>query len=190
MMFIYDMFITVYMFFKSFVATKDYTIRRVEMTYAAPPCPLVKYSDFWRSEARYWDSKEGSHNWTIIPKNADDMGETPDGVEDRVFTVKYYYDGKKYHMVTKDPEYVWPPPEPPAAFRVPVFSAILASKDKPVRNVTKKLLKAMGPRRDFHGQDVPIEDLFTFDDYTDIYVKDITGNVKNAHRTTSCLSLL
>ena len=93
-------------------------------------------------------------------------------------------------MVTRDQEFTWPPEEPPATFRTPIISAVLLNKDNPVHTVTKKLLKAMGPRRDFHGQDVPVEDLFWFDNYTDICIRDIMGVTKTIDRKSSCLQIL
>ena len=176
------------MFLKSIFSIKDYTVRRVDMTYVAPPRPATGYSDFWKSEERFWDIEE-SRNWTIVTNNVRNMGPTPDGVKDILFTIKYYYDGKRYRMITRDPDYTWPPPEPPVRFRVPIRTAFLMKKDKPIRNVTKKLSKTMGPRRDFHNQDVTVEDLFIFDDYTDIQVTDILNNVTVLPKTASCLRL-
>ena len=177
------------MFIKTMFMVRNHTIKRVALTYTAPPKASAVYSDFWKSEERYWDA-EGGRSWAIVTNRFGDMGETPDGVTDRVFTVKYYYDGKNYRMVTRDPEFTWPPVEPPATFRAPIISAKLMNKDNPTQDVTKKLLKVMGPRRDFHGQDVPVEDLFIFDDYTDIEVKNIMGVTKTVERTSSCLQIL
>ena len=189
MMFFFNILVNVYMFFKSLFMPRNHTIRRIAMTYTAPPKPSAEYSNFWKAEERYWDSEE-SRVWTVVTNRFDEMGETPEGVKDQVFTVKYFYDGKRYRMVTRNPEFEWPPLETQATFRAPIISAFLVNKDNPVRNVTKKLLKVMGPRRDFHGQSVPIEDLFTFDDYTDITVRDIMGVTKTIERTTSCLQIL
>lgn len=189
LMFIYNIFLNVYMLFKRYITPLNHTIRRIEMSYVSPPKPSAEYSEFWKSEERYWDTIE-SRNWTVVTNRIHDMGETPEGVKDQVFTVKYYHDGKKYRMVTRDPKFVWPPEEPEARFRAPIISAFLVNKDKPARDVTKKLLRIMGPRRDFHGQDVPVEDLFIFDDYTDITVKDIMGVTKTISRTSSCLQIL
>lgn len=188
-MLFYNVFINLYMFIMSFINVGDYTIKRIEMTYTSPPYPPAGYSDFWKGEKRYW-SAEGGRMWTLVTNRFRDMGETPDGVKDRVFSVKYFHGGKKYRMVTKDPDFEWPPHQPPATFRVPVVSAVLMEKDKPIRVVTKKLLKAMGPRRDFHGQDVPVEDLFDYDDYTNVSVKDVMGVSKTIDRKSSCLQLL
>ena len=189
MMFFFNILVNVYMFFKSLFLPRNHTIRRIAMTYTAPPKQSAEYSDFWKSEERYWD-KDESRTWTVITNRFNELGETPEGVKDQVFTVKYFYDGKKYRMITRDPEFAWPPLEPQATFRAPIISAFLVNKDKPVRDVTKKLLKAMGPRRDFHGQSVPVEDLFVFDDYTDIEVKNLMGVTKIIDKTASSLQIL
>lgn len=189
MMFFMNIFLNIYIFLKSLFSIKDYTVSKVEMTYTSPPCPAAAYSDFWKSEERYWDTEE-SRNWTIVTDRVRNMGETPEGVKDLLFTIKYYYDGKRYRMITRDRDYVWPPKEPSAHFRVPIRSALLMDKDKPVMNVTKKLLKVMGPRRDFHNQDVAVEDLFMFTDYSDIRVTDILNNAVVVPKTSSCLRIL
>ena len=189
MMFFINIFLNLYIFIKSLFSIKNYTVRRVEMTYTSPPKQSADYNDFWKSEERYWGADE-SRNWTIVTNRIRDLGPTPSGVKDLLFTVKYYYDGKRYKMITRDSEYTWPPKEPAAQFRVPIKSAVLMNKDKPVNNVTKKLLKTMGPRRDFHNQDVTVEDLFSFDDYTDIKITNIMETIVILPKTASCLQIL
>ena len=159
------------------------------MSYVAPPRPATGYSEFWKSEERYWDVEE-SRNWAIVTNRIHEMGKTPDDVKNAVFTVKYFYGGKRYRMITKDSDFKWPPVEQEATFRTPITSAVLLNKDVPVHNVTKKLAKTMGPRKDFHGHDVPVEDLFCFDDYTDICITNIMGITKTIDRKSSCLQIL
>jgi hypothetical protein len=189
MMFFYSVLINIYLFVKKFWTPVNYSIKRIDMAYTAPPKPSVGYSEFWRSEERYWDFEE-SRNWTVVTNRIHDMKETPSGVKDRLFTVKYYHGGKGYRMVTKNSDFTWPPTEPPATFRRPIIAAILVNSGEPIVNVTKKLAKVMGPRKDFHGQDVPIESLFDYNGYTDICVTDILNVTRYIPKNTSCLQIL
>jgi hypothetical protein len=49
-------------------------------------------------------------------------------------------------------------------FSIPLSSAwIVDQDDKPMRNITEKVKRYNGPRNDFHGQKVPLEQFLFYD---------------------------
>jgi hypothetical protein len=178
------------MFLKSIFLVKNYTIHKAELEYTAPGKPSAIYNDFWKSEERYWDL-EPSRCYAIVTKCLKSIRKVPKEVSETVLHLKYTYDGKEYECVTTDLEKEWPPIESEARFRMPIKKAMLMDKDgAPVRDVTSDLLRVMGPRKNFHDEDVTVRYLFDWDDYENICLTDIVNSDRTYHKTTSCLDLL
>ena len=183
-------FVQVYMFVKSFFELANYSIRKVYLEYDSPPRPATGYSDFWKSEERYWDVEAGKV-WTDVTRSFRRLGTTPEGVSNQIFRIKYVYDNKNFTCITRNPLFQWPPTEAEGArFVLPITQAMLMDKGAPVRDVTKKMVRYMGPRKDFHNEDVKVEDLFLYDDYTHIQIKNALNQTKEISKTSSCLELL
>lgn len=183
-------FVEVYMFVKSFFEMANYSIRKVYLEYDSPPRPAAGYSDFWKSEERYW-GEDSEKVWTDVTRTFKKLGPTPEGVSNEIFRIKYVYDNKNFTCVTRNPLFMWPPMETRGArFVMPITNAMLIDDNGPVRDVTKKIIRYMGPRKDFHGEDVTVEDLFLYDDYTHIQVKNIMNQTNEFSRYASCLELL
>jgi len=60
-------------------------------------------------------------------------------------------------------------------FHIPLSSVwIVDHNEKPVRNITEKVKRYAGPRNDFHGEKVPLEDFLY---YEPEYLNDELPNV-------------
>lgn len=186
----YSLIVNVYIFLKTLFTLRDYTIRKAYLEYTSPPKKSATWSAFWRREERDWGSGTGCQ-FVDVKGSFGRLGDTPEGVKDTYLRVDYVYDGKDYVYVSKNPNPHWPPKESmELIFSMPIREAKLFNVDIPIRDVTDDLKQVMGPRKDFHGEDVPVEYLFEWTDYTDIVVVDAIGRTKTLDKETSCLELL
>jgi hypothetical protein len=75
-------------------------------------------------------------------------------------------------------------------FSIPLSSAwIVDHDDKPIRNITEKVKRYSGPRNDFHGQKVALEDFLYYDRETlkESFPKIILANTLGMKKTLSTL---
>jgi hypothetical protein len=175
------------MYFKNFWYYKDYHVIRAGLEYLAPK----KGNDFWRKEEMGWIDRP-SECYTDVTKCFQTLSPTPDGVKDTYLNIDYTHNGKRYRYVTSNLETSWPPNDnEELTFRMATQSIMLLDTNKvPVRDVTHEIERCMGPRKNFHGEDVPVEKLMGWDDYEFVEHKNILGQEKIIHRTSSCLELL
>lgn len=179
------------MFFKSLFLLKNYTVTKAHLEYISPPKKSATWNRFWQFVERRWS---GNEEWQYedVTKCWKSIGEPPSDVKNVILTLEYEHDGKEYECVTKNTNIEWPPNEPKGAqFSMPIVQVMLMDGESPVRDVTDELKKKMGPRKDFHGEgDVLVEDLFDWDDYTDVMVTNALKVQKTVSRKSSCLELL
>ena len=179
------------MFIKSLFILKNYTVTKAHLEYVSPPRSSASWNRFWQLVQRDWSSEE---EWryedvTGIWKR---IGSPPDEVKTAILTLEYEHEGKQYECVTRNMGIEWPPSEyKEAQFSLPITQVMMMADGVPVRDVTDELKKKMGPRKDFHGEsDVLVEDLFDWNDYTDITITNILKVHKTVSRKASCLELL
>lgn len=186
----YSLIVKVYIFLKTLFTLRDYTICKAYLEYTSPPKKSATWSPFWRREERDW-GPDTEYRCVDVKGAFGRLGDTPEGVKDTYLSVEYVYDGKDYVYVTKNLNPPWPPKESmELTFSMPIREAKLFNVDTLVRDVTDELKQVMGPRKDFHGEDVPVEYLFDWNDYTDIVVVDALGKTKTLDKEASCLGLL
>ena len=88
------------------------------------------------------------------------LKDTSPDVTDTLFEIEYTYNFKKYVMLTRRPDHVFPPIQGETSFRVPIQEAyLLDTGGAPIENVTKDLKMYEGPNLDFHGETILAKDL-------------------------------
>ena len=74
-------------------------------------------------------------------------------------------------------------------FSFPIKEVLLKnSNDKDFNiDVTKKYIKYLGPKKNFHGchENLTVKDIFSYDDYDTIEIKDILNNVKTFNKDSN-----
>lgn len=155
---------------------RDYDIvkRKIEYT----QCKSItddNLKGFWKAESRKWVDHESSH---VIYNR--DIKNFPSCVVNYKYTIKYYYKGSFYNYMTTnrvgDIEDVKKNnTDARMIFRVPLYSAY-----KDTTNVSKTLIKYLGPRGDCHGLNLTPYDIFGDGDYLFVF-KSILGTtvIKN-----------
>lgn len=159
-------------FWRRFTTPTNHAVSRVDLEYSV----RRRSGDddvtdaFWREQCDFWEwfSHGGDElNYMVSLDEPREYTETtkPACVTRVIARVKYWYDGKSYKFITNDLNHAWPPVQKTAgvSFSVPLARAYLCDANgKPARDVTAKLKKYGGPKGDFHGQAVPLRDLFTY----------------------------
>ena len=157
---------SLFFFYKYLVTPRDYTIISEELEYSIDQdLDYMIEDDFWMKESKDWEdgildeyytTVTGKHfRHTIIPQN----------VKYIILRVKYYFNGKKYTGISNDINFKPGQGEDNAMhFSIPLNSAwIVDHDDKPMRDITEKVKRYMGPRGDFHTQKVSIEQFLYYD---------------------------
>ena len=182
--------VRIYMFLKSVFILKDYTVKKAHLEYLSPPRKSASWNRFWQLAERSWGEEEESQ-YEDVTNFWRKIGTPPSEVKNPVLTLEYEHDGKDYECVTKNMNIEWPPIESKEAqFTLPITQVMMLNDDVPVRDVTDEFKKKMGPRKNFHGEDVPVEELFEWDDYTDVMITNALRVQRTVSRKASCLELL
>ena len=183
--------VRIYMFFKYLFALKNYTVTKAHLEYISPPKKSAAWNKFWKSEERDWIDKE-EWQYADVSDTWETISPLPEEVKKVIMTLEYDYEGNRYECVTSNIDIEWPPSEPKETqFSLPIIQAMMMDDDIPVRDITEELKRKMGPRKDFHGEgEVLVEDLFEWDDYTDVMVTNILNFQKTVSRKSKCLELL
>ena len=113
-------------------------------------------------------AKIGMVYWTIIIKMLlVKIRNTfvPQNVENLILRIKYYFNGIVYTSVSNDINFKpMSDKENTMSFNIPLSSAwIVDHDDKPLQNITEKVKRYSGPKNDFHGQKVTIEDFLYYE---------------------------
>ena len=183
---------TIFFFYKYLTTPRDYSIISEEIEYAVDHD--MKYQiedDFWLEESKDWEDgildeyhvnatgKKFRH--TMIPQN----------VKWVILRIRYYFNGKQYTAISNDLNFKPGESEDNAMhFSIPLSSAwIVDHDDKPMRNITEKVKRYSGPRNDFHGQKVSLENFLYYDRdvLKDRFPKIILANTLGMKKTLSTL---
>lgn len=82
--------------------------------------------------------------------------------------VRYRMQGRKFRMVLRPGDTCVFPPRPGKFANLCVLAASLRCKTGALDiDVTPRVLKYQGPKRDFHGTRITVRDMFPFDDHDD-----------------------
>tara|TARA_R110002074_G_scaffold47110_8_gene120974 strand:+ start:39 stop:656 length:618 start_codon:yes stop_codon:yes gene_type:complete len=185
---------------KKLFSCKNYCVKSIEMTYTHDGIDddINEKSKFWEKESRYWtwrQEPESSSYWEDVTHCLDSAAKIPECVYNVLFKIKYFYNGKWYSCITPEPftDVKHINDNTQMKFSMPIKSAILEDKDgKEIRNVTPKLVRFMGPRKNFHGvveeHDIILDDLFE-DIFENIRITDLVG-VEKLYRHDSNIHLL
>ena len=117
------------------------------------------------------------------------MNEKSTDVVDFYFRVMYLYNSRKYLYTTRNAEHVFPPLVPKMTFRLPIKEAfLLDSDDVPMYNITNEIKMYEGPHCDFHGETIPLCDMFGGDECPTIRLVNILGTVIEYKLATDSIS--
>ena len=178
----------VYDTYRSLTWHRDYEIIYRTLEYTIDPDADSQYiisNDFWIKEEEYWSPYNTTHfaDITHVDLTKDPI---PSNIRKCLIHVKYYYRNKVYKYLATDFEYTWPPREPrDMQFTMPIVRAVLMNDDGQVsRDVTKAIQRFAGPKNNFYGEDILIQDIFSFTketlekEYPYLVISDVLNNVK------------
>ena len=137
---------------------KDYTIRKVTLEYVVTEESEEEMSPFWSQQQSEWTNlpdifrADVHHVPNFLP--------LPACVQNPILKIVYIFNSREYVYATHDMEYAWPPKKSTMRFAVPYKHAVLLDdNDTPVKNITSEFNQYAGPRSDFHGIPVPLNDM-------------------------------
>lgn len=150
--------------YKKLTTPIDYTIISEELEYKIDYDMKYRVEDeFWENESKDWDGVLDEYHCYVTNKPYKNTI-VPQNVKNLILRVKYYYDGKVYKAITQDINFVPGKREQDnMIFSIPLSHVwIVDHDDKPQVDITEKVKRYAGPRNDFHGQDVPLEDFLYY----------------------------
>lgn len=150
--------------YKKLTTPTDYTIISEELEYKIDYD--MKYrieDDFWENESKDWDGILDEYHCYVTNKPFRNTI-VPENVKNLILRVKYYYGGKVYKAITQDINFIPGKREQDnMIFSIPLSNVwIVDHDDKPQVDITEKVKRYAGPRNDFHGQNVPLEDFLYY----------------------------
>ena len=184
---------TIFFFYKYLTTPRDYSIISEEIEYGVDH--EMKYQiedDFWLEESKDWEDGILDEYHVVATGKKFRNTMIPQNVNWTILRVKYYFNGKPYTAISNDINFKPGESEDSAMhFSIPLSSAwIVDHDDKPMRNITERVKRYSGPRNDFHGQKVSLENFLYYD--TDIlkdrYPKIILTNTLGMKKTLSTLN--
>ena len=155
-----------------------------------------KYNSFWKNEEWYWiRSGKDENYWVDVSGNYTDKKiiRKPKQVKNILFKLKYSYSGKNYTCINTSPCI---PENSPGTmkFTYPIKEVLLKNtEDKDFNiDVSKKYIKYLGPKKNFHncGENITVDNLFPYDGYDTIEIRDIINGVKTFKKDSSIHLLL
>lgn len=166
---------TLYYLYKKLVTPNDYTIVSEEIEYNLDnDMKYLVEDEFWEKESKDWD---GILDQYYVDVTGEDFRNTtiPQNVEKIILRIKYYFNGRIYTAISNDINFRPGEKEDGMNFHIPLSSVwIVDHNEKPIRNITEKVKRYAGPRNDFHGEKVPLEDFLY---YEPEYLNDELPNV-------------
>lgn len=184
---------TIFFFYKYLTTPRDYSIISEEIEYGVDH--EMKYQiedDFWLEESKDWEDGILDEYHVVATGKKFRNTMIPQNVNWTILRVKYYFNGKPYTAISNDINFKPGESEDSAMhFSIPLSSAwIVDHDDKPMRDITERVKRYSGPRNDFHGQKVSLENFLYYD--TDIlkdrYPKIILTNTLGMKKTLSTLN--
>ena len=207
-----------YKFIVSFIRlrAKDFKVTRIELEYTHNGTSKPKFTPrlpwdvckrvlvpprydavdeittpFWNRESKYWGTYEFSYWADVTNVDKNELLNVPENVSNTRYTFSYQVDGIKYRYITKDPNVAWPPTKKRRFIMLISKVMLLDEDDNPVRDVTNTVKKYAGYYGDFHGvEEITIDDVILYDDYTKVRVTNALGITKTVDRYASILQLL
>lgn len=156
---------TLYYYYKKFTTPADYQIISEELEYKINHDMKYLVEDpFWKRESRDWDGILDHYYVDVTGENFRGTS-IPQNVEHIILRIKYYFNNRVYTAITNDINYrVGPEKSEGMSFNIPLSSAwIVDHDDKPIRNITEKVIRYAGPKSDFHKHRVSIEDFLYYE---------------------------
>lgn len=151
-----------------FFKNRNYKIIYRSLEYSIDPDEedYIVSGEFWYKESKYWSHYNVNHYADIT--NVDMSKHTiPKNVTKTIVCTKYYYNNRIYKYITEGVEHSWPPRDDSTGIFLPITRACLMNDDcEVVRDVTEKIKRYAGPRNNFYGEEIPIRDIFTYDEMT------------------------
>jgi hypothetical protein len=183
---------TIFFLFKYLTTPRDYSIISEEIEYGVDHD--MKYQiedDFWLKESKDWeDGILDEYHVNVTGKNFRHTM-IPQNVKWIILRVRYYFNGKPYTAISNDLNFKPGESEDSAMhFSIPLSSAwIVDHDDKPMRDITEKVKRYSGPRNDFHGQKVSLENFLYYDRdvLRDKFPKIVLANTLGMKKTLSTL---
>ena len=184
---------TIFFFYKYLTTPRDYSVISEEIEYGVDH--EMKYQiedDFWLEESKDWEDGILDEYHVVATGKKFRNTMIPQNVNWTILRVKYYFNGKPYTAISNDINFKPGESEDSAMhFSIPLSSAwIVDHDDKPMRDITERVKRYSGPRNDFHGQKVSLENFLYYD--TDIlkdrYPKIILTNTLGMKKTLSTLN--
>ncbi len=177
---------------KGFFTPSDYRIVSEELEYTIDYGLKYRTEDpFWEKESKDWD---GVLDEFYINATGKPFRNTivPENIVHTILRVSYYFNGRIYKAISNTMRFR-PGHEEGVEmyFSIPLSSAWLVDHDdKPMIDITEKVKRYAGPRNDFHGQRVPLEDFLYYDRMLleDLYPKILLTNVIGMKKTISTLN--
>jgi hypothetical protein len=155
---------TLIYFYKKITTPADYTIISEELEYKIDHDMKYRIEDeFWEKESKDWDGILDEYH-CYVTKKPFRHTIVPENVKNLILRVKYYYGGKVYKAITQDINFIPGKIEQDnMIFSIPLSHVwILDHGDKPQIDITEKVKRYAGPRNDFHGQNVPLEEFLYY----------------------------
>lgn len=182
---------TIYYLYKKFTTYPDYHIISEELEYGIEHDIKYNIEDtFWLNESVDWEGDMDEFYVNVTGKKFRHTA-IPQNVTYTILRVRYIYNGKEYTAVSNDINFKpGEGEEEDMNFSIPLSSVWLADHDdKPVRDITEKVKRYVGPRNDFHRQKVSLYHFLYYDIETlrDRYPKII---MRNSLGFKKCISTL
>jgi hypothetical protein len=155
----------VFFIFRKLTTYPDYYITSEEIEYELERDIKYQVEDkFWEDESKSWDGILDQYHVNVTGKKFRHTS-IPQNVKYVILRISYSFNGHIYKAITNDINFK--PGEDTdntMCFNVPLTSAWLVDHDdKPVRDITEKVKRYIGPRGDFHKQKVPLHHFLYYD---------------------------
>jgi len=155
----------VFFIFRKLTTYPDYYITSEEIEYELERDIKYQVEDkFWEDESKSWDGILDQYHVNVTGKKFRHTS-IPLNVKYVILRISYSFNGHIYKAITNDINFKpGEDTDTTMSFNVPLTSAWLVDHDdKPVRDVTEKVKRYIGPRGDFHKQNVSLYHFLYYD---------------------------
>ena len=155
----------VFFIFRKLTTYPDYYITSEEIEYELERDIKYQVEDkFWEDESKNWDGILDQYHVNVTGKKFRHTS-IPQNVKYVILRISYSFNGHIYKAITNDINFKpGEDTDTTMSFNVPLTSAWLVDHDdKPVRDITEKVKRYIGPRGDFHKQNVSLYHFLYYD---------------------------
>jgi hypothetical protein len=155
----------VFFIFRKLTTYPDYYITSEEIEYELERDIKYQVEDkFWEDESKSWDGILDQYHVNVTGKKFRHTS-IPQNVKYIILRISYSFNGHIYKAITNDINFKpGEDTDTTMSFNVPLTNAWLVDHDdKPVRDVTEKVKRYIGPRGDFHKQNVSLYHFLYYD---------------------------